>query len=467
MKIHFFGADREVTGSRHLLEVNGKRILLDCGMFQGKRSEERDKNKNFGFDPKTIDAVILSHAHIDHSGNLPNLVKQGFTGPIYCTEPTVELLNYMLMDSAFIQEKEVEYLNEKKKLANEALVEPLYTTEDVAKTLPLIKGKPYDACLDLFNTPDIQVCFREAGHILGSAITVFTIKDQADGKVKTLAFTGDLGRKNMPLIRNPYELKSVEYLMMESTYGNRLHSSILEAEEKLAEIVKTTAARGGKILIPAFSLGRTQEIIYELHELAKKKKIPELPIYIDSPLSVNLTEVFRQNLGVLDEETQKLFLDTHEDPFNFPELHYIQSVEESKALNTHNGPCIIVSASGMVEHGRILHHLINAIEDHRNTLLIVGFQAKNTLGRKLVEKEQRVNIFGKPYDVKIEIKIMNAYSAHADRNDLLAFVGNIKGLEKLILVHGEEQAAEDLQAAMLAQGVKEVIVPNFGDTLEL
>lgn len=467
MKIHFFGADREVTGSRHLLEINGKRILLDCGMFQGKRSEERDKNKDFGFDPKTIDAVILSHAHIDHSGNLPNLVKLGFKGPIYCTDPTVDLLNYMLMDSAFIQEKEVEYLNEKKQMANEPLIEPLYTTEDVTKTLPLVKGLPYDACIKLFDDQDIQICFREAGHILGSAMTIFTIKDHDDGKAKTFAYTGDLGRRDMPLIRNPYDLKSVEFLMMESTYGNRLHGSLLEAEAKLADIVKTTAGRGGKILIPAFSLGRTQEIIYELHKLADEKKIPELPIYVDSPLSVNLTEVFRQNLGVLDEETQKLFVNTHEDPFNFPELHYTQSVEESKALNNHNGPCIIISSSGMVEHGRILHHLRNAIEDHRNTLIIVGFQAKNTLGRKLVDKEKRVNIFGKPYEVKMEIKIMNAYSAHADRNDLLKFATNIQGLEKLILVHGEDQACEDLKAAMLEKGIKEVIVPSFGDTLEL
>lgn len=467
MKIHFFGADREVTGSRHLLEVNGKKILLDCGMFQGRRREERDKNKNFGFDPKEIDAVILSHAHIDHSGNLPNLVKQGFKGHIYCTHPTVDLLAYMLRDSAYIQEKEVEYLNEKKKLAGEEVIEPLYTTEDVEKTLPLIKGLPYDEAVKLFGTEDIQITFREAGHILGSAITVITVLDEKDEKVKRLAYTGDLGRKNMPLIRNPYQLEEVEYLMMESTYGNRLHESILEAAAKLAEIVKTTAARGGKILVPAFSLGRTQEIIYELHKLIYEKKIPELPMYVDSPLSVNLTDVFRNNLDVLDEETKKLFLNSHDDPFNFPELHYIESVEESKALNNHNGPCVIISSSGMCEHGRILHHMKNSIEDHRNTLIIVGFQAKNTLGRKLVEKEKRVNIFGKPYEVRMEIKIMNTYSAHADRSDLLDYAGKVQGLQKLILVHGEDQACEDLKAAMLGNGIKDVVVPSFGDTIEL
>lgn len=467
MKIHFYGAAREVTGSRHLLEVNGKKILLDCGMFQGKRSEEREKNKNFGFDPATVDAVILSHAHIDHSGNLPNLVKQGFRGPIYCTRATVDLLGYMLRDSAYIQEREVEYLNEKKKVSGETLIEPLYTLADVEETLPLVQAVDYDKAISLFGSEEITLCLREAGHILGSALTVLTIKDQEDQKVKRLAFTGDLGRANMPLIRNPYQIEEVEYLMLESTYGNRLHESILEAEGKLAEIVKTTAARGGKILVPAFSLGRTQEIIYSLHKLIDEQKIPPLPIYVDSPLSVNLTEVFRKNLGVLDEETQKIFVNGKEDPFEFEQLRYISSVEESKALNNHNGPCVIISSSGMCEHGRILHHLKNSIEDHRNTLIIVGFQAQNTLGRKLIEKENPVNIFGKPYAVKMEIKIMNAYSAHADRSDLLDYAKKVRGLKKLILVHGEDQACMDLQAAMQGNGITEVIVPKRGDTLEL
>ncbi|MFA6023740.1 MAG: MBL fold metallo-hydrolase [Candidatus Gracilibacteria bacterium] len=467
MKLHFHGADREVTGSRHLLEVNGKKILLDCGMFQGRRNEEREKNKNFGFKAEEVDAVILSHAHIDHSGNLPNLVKQGFNGPIYCTKPTVDLMAYMLRDSAFIQEREVEYLNEKKQASGETLIEPIYTSEDVEKTLPMAKGVDYDTCMNLFGDPDIMLCFREAGHILGSAITILTIKDHDDGKVKRLVFTGDLGRRNMPLIRNPYQVEEAEIMIMESTYGNRLHESILEAEGKLAEIVKNTAARGGKILIPAFSLGRTQEIVYELHKLVDEGKIPLLPIYVDSPLSVNLTEVFRNNLGVLDEETQKLFLNDKDDPFNFAQLHYIQSVEESKALNEHNGPCIIISSSGMCEHGRILHHLKNSIEDHRNTLIIVGFQAQNTLGRKLIEKMNPVNIFGKPYAVKMEIKIMNAYSAHADRSDLLDYATKVGGLQKLILVHGEDQACEDLKTAMLQNGIKEVLVPSLGESVEL
>ncbi len=467
MKLCFYGADREVTGSRHLLEVNGKRLLLDCGMFQGRRQDEKDKNKNFGFDPKTVDAVIVSHAHIDHSGNLPNLVKQGFTGPIYCTKATEDLLKYMLMDSAFIQEKEVEYLNEKKMKSGEELIEPLYTIKDVDQTLPLLKSIEYSTSWKPFDTDDIEVTFYEAGHILGSAITFLTIKDQDDGKTKTFAFTGDLGRQNMPLIKDPYQIPEVDTLMMESTYGNRLHESILQAEGKLAEIVRATAARGGKILIPAFSLGRTQEIVYSLHKLMDEGNIPKLAVYVDSPLSVNVTEVFRRHHENLDADTQKEFLNDQVDPFAFEQLKYITSVDESKALNNHNGPCIIVSSSGMCEHGRIVHHLKNSIEDHRNVLIIVGFQAQHTLGRKLIEKMNPVNIFGKPHEVKIEIKIMNAYSAHADRSDLLDYAKKVKNLKKLILVHGEDQACEDLKTAMIQNGIADVTVPTFGDVLEL
>ncbi len=467
MKIHFRGANKEVTGSRHLLEVNGKKILLDCGMYQGRRREEREKNQNFQFEPSEVDIVILSHAHIDHSGNLPNLVKQGFKGPIYCTHSTADLLSYMLNDSAYIQTREAEYLNKKAEKKGEEPVEPLYTEEDVLDTLPLTHAVSYDESITICE--GVTICFREAGHILGSAVTVITIKDQDDGgKEKILVFTGDLGRQNMPLIRDPYQVEKADYLMTECTYGNRLHTSILEAEEILAEVVTKTAERGGKILIPAFSLGRTQEIVYSLHKLFHEGKIPEsIPIYVDSPLSVNLTSVFRQHLGVLDEETQKLFVNEHDDPFGFERLKYIQSVDESKALNNHQGPCIIISSSGMVEHGRILHHLKNAIEDHRNTLLIVGYQAEHTLGRKLVEGFKEVKIFGKPHKVKIEVKVMNAYSAHADRSDLLDYASKIDGLKKIILVHGEEQAAEDFKKALEDNGHTDVVIPEFGDTMDL
>lgn len=466
MKIHFYGADREVTGSRHILEVNGKKILIDCGLYQGRRKDEKDKNRNFGFDPKEIDMVVVSHAHIDHSGNLPNLVKQGFKGPIYCTPATSDLLAFMLMDSAHIHESEAEYLNAKKKAAGEEPIEPLYVTEDVNETLPLIKTIDYETCFKL--TDDVDICMHEAGHILGSAISVFTVRE--NGVEKTLTYTGDLGRKNMPLIRDPYQVTHADYLMIESTYGNRLHASLLDAERDLENIIKKTIARGGKILIPAFSLGRTQELIYSLHKLSDENRIPEgLPIYVDSPLSVNLTGVFKTNSKDLDDDAQKFFIKKEDDPFEFSRLRYVSSVDESKALNALNGPAIIISSSGMCEHGRILHHLKNNITDHRNTLLIVGYQAANTLGRKLVEKEKGVRIFGKPYEVNIEVKVMNAYSAHADQSDLLDYMSKVKGLKKIILVHGEQNSQDDLKKAMLANGRKEdeIFIPNFGDNIEL
>lgn len=466
MQLHFFGANREVTGSRHLLEVNGKKILMDCGLYQGRRKDSYEKNNSFQFDPSELDAVILSHAHIDHSGNLPNLVKQGFKGPIYCTHPTADLLNYMLRDSAYIQEKDVEYLNKKKKRAGEELIEPLYTSGDVEETLPLTHGMAYGECEQICE--GVKLCFQDAGHILGSAIVILEVQDQEDGKTKKFAFTGDLGRKNMPLLRDPYQVEEADYLMTESTYGNRYHDDIEMAEHELAEIINNTISRGGKILIPAFSLGRTQELIYSIHKLFDSGAIPEtLPVYVDSPLSVNVTSVFRQHLGVFDEETQKLFINEQEDPFGFDRLKYIREVEESKALNHHHGPCIIISSSGMVEHGRILHHLKNSIEDHRNCVLIVGYQAQNTLGRKLVEKQREVKIFGKPYNVQIEVKVMNAYSAHADRDDLLEYPDGIKGLKKIIIVHGESDGADALKEGLEEKGYQDVIIPELGSTVNL
>jgi metallo-beta-lactamase family protein len=466
MKLQFRGANREVTGSRHLLLANDHTILMDCGMYQGRRKDAMEKNKNFQFEPTDVDAVLLSHAHIDHSGNLPNLVKQGFTGPIYCTAATKDLLEYMLGDSAHIQEREAEWINKrKKKKGEEGLVEPLYTETDVMETLKLLQAVKYDECFEV--TPGVTACFREAGHILGSALLEITVDDKEDGKTKKIAFSGDLGRPNMPLIRDPYQVKNTDYLMIESTYGNRLHESLLEAQEKLATVINNTISRGGRILIPAFSLGRTQEVVVNLHRLMDGEKIPRIPIYVDSPLSVNVTSVFRKHLDILDDEVQKNFLEQDEDPFGFECLSYTQSVEESKGLNSIQTPIIIISSSGMVEHGRILHHLRNAIEDHRNSILIVGYQAQHTLGRKLVEGYKEVNIFGEPHPVKIEVHVMNAYSAHADRSDLLNFVAQIDDLKKVILVHGEEESAEDLKRAINANGFEDVIIPHFGDELEL
>lgn len=466
MKLEFRGANKEVTGSRHLLHVNGKTILMDCGLYQGKRSEELEKNTNFGFEPEEVDMVLLSHAHIDHSGNLPNLVKQGFSGPIYCTSATKDLLEHMLGDSAHIQEREAEWINKRKKKKGEVdLIEPLYTEEDVMETLKLLQPVAYDTCHEV--VPGVSACFKEAGHILGSAMIVLTVEDQEDGKTKKLAFSGDLGRPNMPLMRDPFQVRDADYLMIESTYGNRLHESLLEAEGKLAQVINDTIARGGRILIPAFSLGRTQELVVSIHKLIDKEMIPQIPIFVDSPLSVNVTQVFRKHLDILDEDVQKNFIAHDEDPFGFECINYVQSVEESKSLNDIATPMIIVSSSGMVEHGRILHHLRNAIEDHRNSLLIVGYQARNTLGRKLVEGQKEVKIFGEVHPVKIQVHVMNAYSAHADRSDLLDYVSKVDSLKKLILIHGEEESAEDLKKAINANGFQDVVIPDFGDELEL
>lgn len=466
MKLLFRGANREVTGSRHLLQANDHMILMDCGMYQGRRDDEKEKNKNFVFKPEEVDVVLLSHAHIDHSGNLPNLVKQGFSGPIYCTEATKDLLVHMLGDSAHIQEREAEWINKrKKKKGEEGLIEPLYTEEDVNDTLLLVQAVNYEDTFEV--TPGVTACFHEAGHILGSALIELTIQDKEDGKTKSLTFSGDLGRPNMPLIRDPYQIKKTDYLMIESTYGNRLHESLLEAQEKLAAVINNTISRGGRILIPAFSLGRTQEVVVNIHQLMNDKKIPQIPIYVDSPLSVNVTSVFKKHLDILDEDVQKNFIEQDDDPFGFECITYTQSVEESKALNSIQTPMIIISSSGMVEHGRILHHLRNAIEDHRNSILIVGYQAQHTLGRKLVEGYKEVNIFGEPHPVKIEVHVMNAYSAHADRSDLLNYVAQIEHLKKVILVHGEEESAEDLEKAIHANGFQDVVIPHFGDELEL
>ncbi|MBU2260229.1 MBL fold metallo-hydrolase, partial [Patescibacteria group bacterium] len=380
MKIKFCGAAGEVTGSQHLIEVNGKKILLDCGMFQGRRKKADAKNRKFLFDPKKIDAVILSHAHIDHSGRLPLLAKGGFDGPVYSTFATRDLCNYMLLDGAYIQEKDAEYYNRKKRKKGEAPIEPLYTEEDAREILTRFVGVSYERCFVV--TDGVVGCFYDAGHILGSAIVHLIIYDKKTKKHIKFGFTGDLGRKNIPILQDPVVMPESDVLITETTYGNRLHKSVLDIEDKFAEIVNEVAKRNGKIIIPAFSLERTQEIVYYLNVLWKNKRIPEIPIFVDSPLSGNVTEVFKSHPECFDEETYREFLDNNENPFGFGKLKYTHSVDESKALNNLKTPAIIISASGMCEYGRILHHLKNNIEDKRNAVLIVGYQAEHTLGRK-------------------------------------------------------------------------------------
>jgi len=467
MKLTSFGAAREVTGSRHLLEVNGKRIFLDFGMFQGHRKESDVKNRNLPFDASKIDAVILSHAHIDHSGGLPLLVKNGFRGPIYSTFATRDLCNYMLMDSAYIQEKDAEYMKLKmaKKKGAQAPMEPLYTVDDAQKCLGQFYGVGYERAFVV--TEGVVCSFYDAGHILGSSQIHLVIYEKETNKRYTFAFTGDLGRKNLPILRDPQVLPPTDYLMIESTYGNRFHESILDAGQHLQDTINRTVKRGGKIIIPAFSVERTQELVYHLNLLWQKKLIPDMPIYVDSPLSANVTEVFMNHPECFDAETFKEFVVNRKNPFGFGKLQYTHSVDESKALNNYNGPCIIISASGMCENGRILHHLKNNIEDPRNTIMIVGFMAKDTLGRKIEDKQPIVNIFGEPHHVRAEVVVMDAFSGHADRSDLLDYLSQIKGLKKIFLVHGEAEQQAAFKGYLNESGFKDVTMNEPGQANEV
>lgn len=465
MKIKFCGAAREVTGSRHLLEINGKRILLDAGLFQGHRKESAEKNREFCCDPKSIDAIILSHAHIDHSGGLPFFVKGGFKGPIFSTFATRDLCNYMLLDSAYIQEKDAEYMNKKLKKKGEELVEPLYTTEDAIAALEQFYGVSYEKA---FPVTDGVVCsFYDAGHILGSALVHLVIHEKETDRRFTLAFTGDLGRKNLPILRDPQDLPPTDYLITECTYGDRFHESMLDAGKRLSEVVNKTAERGGKILIPAFSVERTQEIVYHLNTLWQQDKIPDIPIFVDSPLAANVTEVFVNHPECFDRKTFREFIVNRKNPFGFGRLKYTRDVEESKALNELNGPAIIISASGMCENGRILHHLKNNIEDPKNTVMIVGFMAAHTLGRKIQEGHKVVNIFGEPYKLRAEVCKMDAFSGHADRSDLLNYINKVEGLKKIILVHGEEEQGKKFKSYLKESGYKDVIQPKRGQEIEV
>lgn len=465
MKIKFAGAAGEVTGSKHLITFNGKKILLDCGMFQGHRKDAEDKNLHLAFDAKEVDCVILSHAHMDHSGDLPVLVKQGFKGPIYCTHATRDLCNYMLADSAFIQTKEAEWLNKKGKTVDGKPAVPLYDMEDAEKALKLFHSVGYEQS---FVVQDGVVCtFYDAGHILGSALSHIIFYDAKTKKHLKLCFTGDLGRRGLPILRDPQPIPATDVLITECTYGNRLHPNVKTIGEDLAAVVNEVCKKGGKLIIPAFALERSQEIIYHLNLLHKKNLIPHVPIYVDSPLAGNVTEVFRSHPECFDKETNQEFGKQGDNPFGFNDVKYTRSVEESKGLNEKTGPMIIISASGMCEFGRVLHHLRNNIGDQRNTVLIVGYQAENTLGRKLVNGEKLVNIFGDPHQVKANIYVMDAFSGHADRSDLLDYIGHIEGLKKIFLVHGEKTQLDAFSGALGENGFHDVVVPSYGQEIEI
>jgi metallo-beta-lactamase family protein len=468
MKLTFWGAAGGVTGSMHLVESGGKRFLLDCGLNQGRRKEADAKNRNLPFAGSTIDAVVLSHAHIDHSGNLPSLVKSGFSGPIYTTPATIDLCNWMLRDTAHIHEKDAEFLNKRrdhrKKLGlSDDPVVPLYTTADAENTLPLFRPVGYHTPQNL--TENLMYVPYDAGHILGSSSVV--LHEQQNGERVRLAFSGDVGRPNLPIIRDPETMPAADYLIMESTYGGRLHKSVGHVINKLRDVVIRTAKRGGRIIVPAFAVGRTQQLVLLLHQLANEKQIPNIPMFVDSPLAMNVTQVHRDHPECFDDETRE-YLTRGEDPFGFSRLQYVREASESKKLNDLHGPYVVISASGMCEQGRILHHLRNNIEDPRNTVLITGFQAQDTLGRKLVEKASEVAIFGEPLRVRAEISSLDELSGHADQHELLQWIAPmVPTLRKIFLVHGEPLQAQVLAKLLHATHGLEVVVAAPGESFEL
>jgi metallo-beta-lactamase family protein len=472
MKLTFWGAAQVVTGSMHHLTINDRTYLLDCGQFQGRRKEAEARNRSFPFSCRDISAVMLSHAHIDHSGNLPLLVKNGFHGPIYTSPGTADLCRPMLMDSATLQEKDAAFLNKRtlrRKSLNvhvgndDPMVEPLYTVENAEATFPLFRPTPMHTPTEI--GPGLRYQSFEAGHILGSTCMLLDL--ESHGRKVRLGFTGDLGRAGLPIIRDPEQLPPADYLIMESTYGDRVHEPVQSVAAKLAAIVNRTYQRGGKMIVPAFAVGRAQQLVLLLHELINANSIPPFPIFVDSPLAVNVTDVFRKHPELFDQDAAK-FLTNHQDPFGFKRLTYVRDVNQSKALNDLHGPFMIISASGMCEGGRILHHLKNNIGDSRNTILLTGYQAENTLGRKIKEHWEQVPIFGEPMRLRADVQELDALSGHADRDEMLAWMKPLApGLKKVFLVHGEPDQQRAFQAAIHERYGLEVVVPERGASFEL
>ncbi len=460
IKLTFWGAAGQVTGSMHLLEAGGARLLLDAGLFQGRRKEAAELNRNLPFDARRIDGVVLSHAHIDHAGRLPLLVNRGFHGPIHATAATRDLCAVMLADSAHIQEKDFEFLVRHGRAGPEA--EPLYTMRDAARTQELIVGVPYRRLQHLRKHVTIE--FTDAGHILGSASVDVRI---TEGGQHRLVFSGDIGRAGLPIIRDPDPPAGpIDTLIIESTYAEREHESVEGAEEHLGELVRRVAARGGKILVPAFAVGRTQELVYALNDLFRQGKIPRIPVYIDSPLAIEATTVFRLHPDVFDR-TERL-VEANSPLFDFSLVNYTRDVEDSKRLNSLQGPAIIIAASGMAEAGRILHHIKNHGGDHRNCILFVGFQGEHTLGRRIQDGSDVVKVFGEDVAIRAEVETIGGYSAHADRDELRAWVKRLGGpVRRAFCVHGEGTALSAMAAMLKSEGIPEVHVPRHGESFVL
>jgi metallo-beta-lactamase family protein len=464
MRIHFNGAAQTVTGSQYLLEVNGARILMECGLFQGRRAETYERNRAFQFDPKTIQAVLLSHAHIDHSGNLPHLVKNDYTGPIYATSATADLADVMLRDSGHIQEADAEFVNKLNLKHGLPPVEPLYTLEDAEKVAQYFRPQDYSKPVEV--APGVTAEFIEAGHILGSA--AIRLEIQENGRRTRFWFSGDIGRYELPILRDPVLPYETDYLMMECTYGDKPHGDIQEAHREFHEVVLKTLARGGKVIIPAFAVGRTQELVYSLNILVEQGKLKHVPVFVDSPLALHATQIFDKHPECYDAETLEFIRSGKHPALAFDGLKYIQTVEESKKLNDMKGPMIIISASGMAEAGRVVHHLKNSIEDAKNTILIVGWQAPYTLGRRLADREPVVKIFGVEYQRRAEVVTIGGLSAHAGQDMLIKYAQAVKGqVKQVILVHGEADAATAFQERLHANGMDQVFYPELYATIDI
>jgi metallo-beta-lactamase family protein len=462
MHIEFSGAAREVTGSCHILHAAGHRILLDCGLFQGRRAVSREKNERLPLPTSDISAVLLSHAHIDHAGRLPFLVKQGYTGSIWTTSATRDLCAVMLADSANIQQRDVEFLARH----GRDYVEPLYGLNDAVQAVDQMIGVPYDRWLDI--VPGVRAMYTDAGHILGSASIVVEVKE--DSHTHRVVFSGDIGRDDQPIIRDPAPpTGGADTVIIESTYGNRDHESVAGAREHLARVVRETARRGGRVMIPAFALGRTQELVYDLHALWRAGEIPEVPIFIDSPLALDATTVFKMHHNIFDR-TETLIQDA-EEPLAFPLVKFTRNVEESKQLNMRQGPVVIIAASGMAESGRILHHLLHGASDPRNTILIVGFAAEHTLARRIIERQPTLRVFGNDIPLAAQVEVLNGYSAHGDRTELKAWLDEVKAggikarreIQHVHLVHGESESQDAFAAQLRGDGYN-VDAPVPGDT---
>ena len=466
-KLTFFGAAREVTGSMHVLEKDGYKVLIDCGMIQGKRKESYERNRNIAFPASDIKAMILTHAHIDHSGNIPTLINQGFKGNVYCSHATRDLCELMLPDSAYVQQKDLEYMNKKRLKQGKTLFEPLYTLDEA------------EASLNYFVTKNLgeKISFREditgfllnAGHILGSTMAVLKVQEK-DREIR-IGFTGDLGRRSLPILADPDQIRDVDYLVVESTYGGRDHKPIATAYARLASIVMDTYNRGGKVIIPVFAVERAQEVLYVLNKLFLSGKITPMPVFVDSPLTVKVTEVFNRHAECFDKDMLSFIADNN-DPFHLDLVKYTASVEESKAINDYEKSCIILSATGMCEAGRILHHLKNNIGNAKNTILIVGYQAINTLGRRLFEGDKIVKIFGDSYNVNAQVLAVNEFSGHAGQKELIKFIQATAKmsegrLKKVFLVHGEESQQEELINALHVLGMQNVDNPGPGEEVIL